>query len=54
VVEAGLLVSMGDPSSWDTPAATGSELSTISGLREAEGNDNRDEWTHMDDGKCDF
>lgn len=54
VVEAGLLVSMGDPSSWDTPAATGSELSTISGLREAERNDNRDEWTHMDDGKCDF
>ena len=35
VVEAGLLVSIGDPSSCDTPTATGS---AISGLREAERN----------------
>ncbi len=36
VPEAGLLVSMGEPSSWDTPTGTGSKLSAISGLREAE------------------
>lgn len=35
VAEAGLLVSIGDPSSCDTPAAAGSEFSTMSGLREA-------------------
>ena len=40
MVEAGLLVSMGDPSSCDTPATAGSEVSAISGLREAERNNN--------------
>lgn len=35
MAEAGLLVSIGDPSSCDTPAAAGSEFSTMSGLREA-------------------
>lgn len=35
VAEAGLLVSMGDPSSCDTPTIAGSEVSTMSGLREA-------------------
>lgn len=37
VAEAGLLVSMGDPSSCDTLTTAGSEVSTMSGLREAEG-----------------
>lgn len=36
VAEAGLLVSMGEPSNCDTPTAAGSEVSTMSGLREAE------------------
>ena len=45
VVEAGLLVSMGEPSSCDTPAATGSEGSAISGLREAERRDNNNTTT---------
>lgn len=36
MAEAGLLVSMGDPSSCDTPTTAGSEVSTMSGLREAE------------------
>lgn len=35
VAEAGLLVSIGDPSNCDTPTGTGSEISAISGLREA-------------------
>lgn len=35
MAEAGLLVSMGDPSSSDKPTAAGSAVSTMSGLREA-------------------
>lgn len=45
VAEAGLLVSIGDPSSCDT-TGTGSELSAISGLREAE----EEEQTVLSDG----
>lgn len=36
MAEAGLLVSIGEPSLWEAPAARGSELSTLSGLREAD------------------
>lgn len=36
MADAGLLVSMGDPSSCDTPTTAGSEVSTMSGLKEAE------------------
>lgn len=39
MAEAGLLVSMGEPSSCDTPTTAGSEVSTMSGLNEAEGTD---------------
>lgn len=41
MAEAGLLVSMGDPSSCDTPTTAGSEVSTMSGLSEAEGKEKK-------------
>lgn len=37
VADAGLLVSMGEPSNCDTLTAAGSDVSTMSGLREAVG-----------------